>query len=214
MNTPYRIIGVMPMVAMFIVFDFVIHNPLHAETRKNLSYLDIVAAHYAILDLLAQGTIHDAKVAEFTSIARLYVQALTGDQANTASDITTVAGSSVRREPPDDGLLAVQRSDLLSQFDFEQLSATGTNNMVCLFPYLLLRSSPCNSCRLFLGTFPSPFISCKQLDHFQMNDVNEDDVSETDGLSFLDFPAPSSSLYMTLPTSGYDIADFFGDPFI
>ncbi|KAH7308924.1 hypothetical protein B0I35DRAFT_440994 [Stachybotrys elegans] len=171
--TPVWILGVMPMVAMFIIFDFVIHNPLHAETRKNLSYLDIVAAHYARLDLLAQGTIHDAKVVEFTSIARLYVEALTGNQANTASDITAIAGPSIRRGPPDDSLLPVQRSDLVSQYDFEQLSATGTNDV--------------------------------------MNNMDEDDIS--DGLSFLDFPAPSSSLYMTLPRSGYDIADFFGNPF-
>jgi hypothetical protein len=45
-----------------------------------------------------------------------------------------------------------------------------------------------------------------------MNGMGEGEISEMDGLSFLDFPAPSSSLYMTLP-SGYDIADFFGDPF-
>jgi hypothetical protein len=48
--------------------------------------------------------------------------------------------------------------------------------------------------------------------HFQINDVDDGNISETDRLSFLDFPAPSSSLYMSLP-SGYDIADFFGDPF-
>ncbi|KAF5232115.1 hypothetical protein FANTH_13111 [Fusarium anthophilum] len=163
------IIGVMPMVAMFIVFDFVIHNPLHTETRKNLSYLDIVAAHYARLDLLAQGTIHDAKVAEFTSIARLYVESFTGDEANA----TIAAGSSVRRGAPDGNLAAVQRSDLVSQYDLEQLSATGTNDV--------------------------------------MQSIDESDMS--DGLSFLDFPVASSSLYMTLPESGYDIADFFGNPF-
>lgn len=121
----------MPMVAMFIVFDFVVHNPLHPETRKNLSYLDIAAAHYARLDLLAQGTIHDAKVAEFTSIARLYVESLTGDQANITSNITTGGGPSLRREPTDDNLVPVERSSLMSQYEFEQLSATGTNAMVC-----------------------------------------------------------------------------------
>ncbi|PVH91671.1 hypothetical protein DM02DRAFT_663725 [Periconia macrospinosa] len=173
--TPVWILGVMPMVAMFIVFDFVVHNPLHAETRKNLSYLDIVAAHYARLDLLAHGTIHDAKVAEFTSIARLYVEKMTEDQANTASDITTIAGPSIRRGPPDDSLLDVQRSDLLPQYDFEQLSAPDTNDL--------------------------------------MNNMDEGDISEMDRLSFLDFPAPSSSLYMTLPWSGYDIADFFSNNF-
>jgi hypothetical protein len=43
--------------------------------------------------------------------------------------------------------------------------------------------------------------------------MNMDDVAMPDGLGFLDFPAPDSSLYMTLPQSGYDIADFFGNPF-
>jgi hypothetical protein len=148
----------MPMVAMFVIFDFVVHNPLHPETKKNLSYLDIVAAHFARLDLLAQGTIHDAKVAEFTSIARLYVETLTRDQTNTASDITTIAGPSIRRGPPGDSHLAMQRSDPLSQYGFEQLSATDTNDLVCLF-FLLLRSSPYSSCRLFRKTSPSSFVS-------------------------------------------------------
>lgn len=122
------------MVAMFIVFDFVVHNPLHAETKKNLSYLDIVAAHYARLDLLAKGTIHDAKVAEFTSIARLYVETLTGNQANAASDMT-IAGPSIRRTPPNDSLLDIERSNSLSQYDFEQLSAVATDVMVCFFHF-------------------------------------------------------------------------------
>jgi CHASE2 domain-containing sensor protein len=129
----YRIIGVMPMVAMFIIFDFVVHNPLHAETKKNLSYLDIIAAHYARLDLLAHGIIHDAKVAEFTSIARLYVETLTRDQANAASYITTSAGPSIQGS-----LQTVQRSDLLSQYEFEQLSAAAANDLVCLCLFLKL----------------------------------------------------------------------------
>jgi hypothetical protein len=63
----------MPMVAMFIIFDFIVYNPLHTEARKNLAYLDIISAHYARLDLASQGTLHDDVVAEFTSIARAYV---------------------------------------------------------------------------------------------------------------------------------------------
>lgn len=43
-----------------------------------------------------------------------------------------------------------------------------------------------------------------------MNEMDECEISPT-GTSFLDFPSPSSSLYMTMPTSGYDIAGFFGD---
>lgn len=145
------------MVAMFIIFDFVVHNPLHAETKKNLSYLDIIAAHYARLDLLAHGTIHDAKVAEFTSIARLYVETLTRDHANVASDIAKAAGPSIRRGQPDDSLQAVQRSDLLSRYEFEQLSAAGANDLVSLLLFSSLGSSPYNSCHIFLETYPAPY---------------------------------------------------------
>lgn len=76
----------MPMVAMFIVFDFVIYNPLHAEARKNLAYLDIVSAHYARLDLASQGTLHDSMVAEFTSIARTYVNESSAARDNRANN--------------------------------------------------------------------------------------------------------------------------------
>ncbi|EUC42106.1 hypothetical protein COCMIDRAFT_39814 [Bipolaris oryzae ATCC 44560] len=107
----------MPMVAMFILFDFVVENPLHAETRGNLSYFNIVAAHYARLDLLVQGTIHDAR-------------SLTGDPANTASNTSSVNGPSVHREPLDDSSLEVEHPDFMSQFDFQQLSATRANNMM------------------------------------------------------------------------------------
>jgi hypothetical protein len=76
----------MPMVAMFIIFDFVIYNPLHTEARKNLAYLDIVSAHYARLDLASQGTLHDAVVAEFTSIARAYVNETSAARDNRTKD--------------------------------------------------------------------------------------------------------------------------------
>ncbi|KAJ5022336.1 hypothetical protein PSV08DRAFT_370219 [Bipolaris maydis] len=98
------------MLPMFIVFDFVVHCPLHSETRRNLSYLDIVAAHYARLELLAQGTIQDARFADFMSIARFYID-------------YSVGGPSILRESLDDSSLAVENPDFMSQSDFEQPSA-------------------------------------------------------------------------------------------
>jgi hypothetical protein len=121
----------MPMVAMFIVFEFVVHNPLHAETKKNLSYLDIVAAHYARLDLLAQGTVHDAKVAEFTSIARLYVESLTGDQGNAPRDNTALASSISGFRPVDSSIINEQRPNVVNQYEVEQLSTTEPEDAVC-----------------------------------------------------------------------------------
>ncbi|RSM04486.1 hypothetical protein CEP52_006795 [Fusarium oligoseptatum] len=37
----------MPIAAMFILFDFVVYNPGHVETKKNLSFLDIAAGYFA-----------------------------------------------------------------------------------------------------------------------------------------------------------------------
>jgi len=118
----------MPMVAMFIVFDFVIYNPLHAEARKNLAYLDIVSAHYARLDLASQGTLHDSMVAEFTSIARTYVNESSAARDNRASsaamgnDLDEVLIPSYSSEP-------IQRSLQTSALPVlsDELGQGGTN---------------------------------------------------------------------------------------
>ncbi|KAK3640783.1 hypothetical protein LTR56_011660 [Elasticomyces elasticus] len=106
--TPVWILGCMPMVAMFIIFDFVIYNPVHAETRKNLAYLDIVSAHFARLDLASQGTLHDAMVAEFTSVARRYVDKMTAARDSHPKDAAINFETNETFEAPSNGGTAQQ----------------------------------------------------------------------------------------------------------
>ncbi|KAK5049452.1 hypothetical protein LTR84_004381 [Exophiala bonariae] len=174
--TPVWILGVMPMVAMFIVFDFVVQNPLHPETKTNMSYLDIVAAHFARLDLASQGTLHDAKVAEFTSIARLHVERCMTESSHTTSrtKTTTRVDSSIGN--PDYSEIERLRS----------MSAT-------------LRIPEVTSC----PEIPDMAYELDDADFLSAADYN-----------FLDFPDDGTSLYMSLPKSGFDIADFFSHPFV
>ncbi|KAH8819358.1 fungal-specific transcription factor domain-containing protein [Xylogone sp. PMI_703] len=72
--TALWVMGTIPLVALFILFDFVIHNPHHPETKKNLAFLDIVAGYFTRLDFTSEGSIPGSLLAEFTHIARQFVQ--------------------------------------------------------------------------------------------------------------------------------------------
>lgn len=175
--TPVLILGTMPMVAMFIIFDFIIKNPLHPETRTNLSFLDIVAAHFARLDLASEGTLHDTKVAEFTSIARLYVERLTKDQAkSTSRAIPNTASHVSSGQTSESNVNLGQASSFLMQQSSIDVSETGNTDMVY--------------------------------------DWDGADFSAAAEFNALDFPDVGSSLYMSLPQSGYDIASLFNYPFV
>ncbi|KKY15470.1 putative fungal specific transcription factor [Diplodia seriata] len=64
----------MPLSALFILFDFVVHNPVHPETNNNLALLDIAGGHFSHLEYVSNGTLPASLVAEFAHIARQYVQ--------------------------------------------------------------------------------------------------------------------------------------------
>ncbi|KAK0647615.1 Sphingolipid C9-methyltransferase 2 [Lasiodiplodia hormozganensis] len=64
----------MPLSALFILFDFVVHNPVHPETNNNLALLDIAGGHFSHLEYVSQGTLPASLAAEFAHIARQYVQ--------------------------------------------------------------------------------------------------------------------------------------------
>lgn len=69
-----RILGYIPLSALFILFDFVIHNPTHPDTRKNLAFLDIAAGYFTRLEFATEGSLQSSLLAEFAYIARQYVQ--------------------------------------------------------------------------------------------------------------------------------------------
>ena len=142
----------MPMVAMFIIFDFIIKNPLHPETRTNLSFLDIVAAHFARLDLASEGTLHDTKVAEFTSIARLYVERLTKDQAkSTSRAIPNTASHVSSGQTSESNVNLGQASSFLMRQSSIDVSETGNTDMVSGY-FLFFISSSLSVSIIFLSS--------------------------------------------------------------
>ncbi|KAI9045442.1 Zn(II)2Cys6 transcription factor [Aspergillus affinis] len=90
-HTPISILGVIPLVALFILFDFVVHNPLHPETKTNLFMMDIASGHFNLVEHASNGSLPSSGVSEFSHIARQYVrdfpansaQERTGDQGPT-----------------------------------------------------------------------------------------------------------------------------------
>ncbi|EWZ94025.1 hypothetical protein FOCG_07361 [Fusarium oxysporum f. sp. radicis-lycopersici 26381] len=73
-HTPIYILGILPSSALFILFDFVVHNPSHPATRGNLTLLDIASGHFSILEHSSSGSIPGNCLSEFAHIARQYVQ--------------------------------------------------------------------------------------------------------------------------------------------
>ncbi|KAE8354945.1 fungal-specific transcription factor domain-containing protein [Aspergillus coremiiformis] len=73
-HTPLFILAIMPLVALFILFDFVVHNPTHPETKTNLAMLDIVSGHFALLEHASNGSVPGSLVSEFAHIAHQHVK--------------------------------------------------------------------------------------------------------------------------------------------
>ncbi|GJC90080.1 putative transcriptional regulatory protein C530.05 [Colletotrichum liriopes] len=84
--------GTIPLSALFILFDFVIHNPEHPGTEENLALLDVVGGHFGFIDVVSKGALPGSIISEFAGIARRYVASVTQGTAE--------AG---RRTPEHDG---------------------------------------------------------------------------------------------------------------
>lgn len=59
---------------MLILFDFVIHNPLHPETDVNLSYLELASGFFARLDYATEGFLPATQMSGFSQIAADFVR--------------------------------------------------------------------------------------------------------------------------------------------
>ncbi|KAE8418970.1 major facilitator superfamily domain-containing protein [Aspergillus pseudocaelatus] len=77
-HTPLFILAIMPLVALFLLFDFVVHNPTHSETKTNLAMLDIVSGHFAFVEHASNGSLPCSLVSEFAHIARQHVKDVNG----------------------------------------------------------------------------------------------------------------------------------------
>ncbi|KAE8375731.1 fungal-specific transcription factor domain-containing protein [Aspergillus bertholletiae] len=73
-HTPLFILAITPLVALFLLFDFVVHNPTHAETQTNLAMLDIVSGHFALVEHASNGSLPGSLASELAHIARQHVK--------------------------------------------------------------------------------------------------------------------------------------------
>jgi hypothetical protein len=73
----------MPLSAVFIIFDFVIHNPGHKETSHNINLLDKAAEFFGQIDYASQGGLPGNVISRFTGIAREYVLNLSSEMPAT-----------------------------------------------------------------------------------------------------------------------------------
>lgn len=67
----------MPLSALFILFDFVIHNPNHPDTQSNITLLNIVSGHFNFLEHASHGALPGSHLSRFAHIAQEYIQKLT-----------------------------------------------------------------------------------------------------------------------------------------
>lgn len=67
----------MPLSALFILFDFVIHNPNHPDTQSNITLLNIVSGHFNFLEHASHGSLPGSHLSRFAHIAQEYIQKLT-----------------------------------------------------------------------------------------------------------------------------------------
>ncbi|GKT57468.1 fungal specific transcription factor [Colletotrichum tofieldiae] len=64
----------MPLSSIFILFDFVIHNPTNPDTPNNMSLLDVAAGHFSLLEYASGGSLPTSYIAEFAQMARGFVR--------------------------------------------------------------------------------------------------------------------------------------------
>ncbi|OAG35510.1 hypothetical protein AYO21_10318 [Fonsecaea monophora] len=69
-SLPMNVIGLAPIVANFILFDLVVYNPEHSETKLNLMYLEIVTGFLRRVNLNSSNPMPSASFAELGVIAR------------------------------------------------------------------------------------------------------------------------------------------------
>lgn len=68
-----RVIAGVPVIALFVLFDLVVHSPRHPETDNNLALLDMAGGHFSRLQYASGGTLPGSLLTEFAYIAREYV---------------------------------------------------------------------------------------------------------------------------------------------
>ncbi|CZR44008.1 uncharacterized protein FPRO_13816 [Fusarium proliferatum ET1] len=64
----------MPQAALFILFDFIIENSCHEETKNNLSYMQIATSYFMRLQYVTGNMVFGTVVTQFLQIATKFVE--------------------------------------------------------------------------------------------------------------------------------------------
>ena len=72
----------MPQSASFLLFDFVIEHPSHPETKKNLSYMQIVVSYFMRLQYATENSAYGTIPTEFFQIAANFVEDMAVSEAS------------------------------------------------------------------------------------------------------------------------------------
>ncbi|EXJ89901.1 hypothetical protein A1O3_02968 [Capronia epimyces CBS 606.96] len=81
--TPVWVLVGIPVAALFILFDLIIHNPKHPETGSNLALLHVASGHFSRIEYASCGGLPGSMISEFAFIANEYVKTV---QLSSASE--------------------------------------------------------------------------------------------------------------------------------
>jgi len=83
----------MPLAAMFILFESIVHDPTHQNSKENLLFLDIATGYFGRLEYESGGSIEGSIFSEFTFLARDFVRKEEKNKRSVTSNVTNAAPS-------------------------------------------------------------------------------------------------------------------------
>ncbi|CAG9936387.1 unnamed protein product [Clonostachys rosea f. rosea IK726] len=102
-HTNIWILATIPLAALFVLFDSVVHNPRQPETYSNLALLDMAAGHFSRLEYCSNGTLPGSLISEFSHVARTYVNGIqsrdsvpAGPHRDSVKDTSLLPGGSLQ----------------------------------------------------------------------------------------------------------------------
>lgn len=104
-NFTCSILAIIPLSALFILFDFVVHHPHDPDIRAHLTLLDIITGHFSQLDYASNGALKSSHLSAFSHMARQYVESVAGSKRPVEASAHP-ASSATQAQIPGDYLAA------------------------------------------------------------------------------------------------------------
>lgn len=105
-NSETRTLLSVPLSAIFILFDFVIHNPSHTETKSNIALLGVASGYFCRLELSSNGRLQTSHLSELAQIARDYIHDLEARVTGEQTEVSNITLSPYHSQSNEDGTRA------------------------------------------------------------------------------------------------------------